>query len=167
MIMTSTAAWVASTLHGRNHNIGKDGSIFSKGQSMSTVIKQSKKFDASKDRVYKTIADSTEHSAFTGAPAKLSNEPGEAFTTHGGAIEGRMLEIIPNELIVQAWRVATWPKGVYSIVSYAFTGDSTSAEITLTHSGLPEEEVDHIDQGWHNMYWEPMTKYFAAIGGNA
>jgi len=129
---------------------------------MSTVIIQTKKFDVSIDRVYKTIADSTEHSAFTGAPAILSSEPGGAFTTHGGAIEGRILEIVPNERIVQAWRVATWPQGVYSIVSYAFSGDSTSAEITLTHSGLPEEEVGHIAQGWHNQYWEPMAKYFAA-----
>ncbi len=131
---------------------------------MSTVINQSKKFDASVERVYKTIADSAEHSAFTGAPAKLSNEPGDAFTTHGGAIEGRILEIVPNERIVQAWRVATWPQGVYSIVCYTFTGDSNSAEITLNHSGLPEEELGHIAQGWHNMYWEPMTKYFALSG---
>lgn len=128
---------------------------------MSTVVNQSKKFDASIDRVYKAIADSAEHSAFTGAPALLSGEPGGTFTTHGGAIEGRMLEIVPNERIVQAWRVATWPQGVYSIVAYAFTGDSNGAEITLTHSGLPEEEAGHIDQGWNNMYWEPMAKYFA------
>lgn len=134
---------------------------------MSTVINQSKKFDASIDRVFKAIADSTEHSAFTGAPAILSDEPGRAFTTHGGAIEGRILEIVPNERIVQAWRVASWPQGIYSIVSYGFTGDGTSAEISLTHSGLPEEEVGHIAQGWHNMYWEPMDKYFAAVGGNA
>ena len=118
---------------------------------MSTVVNQTVKFDAGVERVYQAIADSTEHSAFTGVPALLSTEPGGPFTTHGGAIEGRVLELIPNERIVQAWRVADWPKGVYSIVQYEFTGDSNSSVITLTHSGLPEDAAEHIAQGWQNM----------------
>lgn len=128
---------------------------------MSTVVSQTVKFDAGVERVYRAIADSTEHSAFTGAPAQLSTELGGPFTTHGGAIEGRALELIPNERIVQAWRVADWPKGMYSIVQYKFSGDSKQSEISLTHSGLPEDAVVHIAQGWQNMYWTPLTEYLS------
>jgi activator of HSP90 ATPase len=126
---------------------------------MTTVVNQTVKFDAGVERVYRAIADSAEHSTFTGAPAVLSIDSGGPFSTHGGAIEGRILELIPNERIVQAWRVADWPKGVYSIVQYEFSGDSNHSEIKLTHSGLPEDAAEHIAQGWQNMYWTPLTEY--------
>ena len=129
---------------------------------MATVVNQSVSFNAGVERVFQAIADSTQHSAFTGAPAMLSTELGGPFTTHGGAIEGRVLELIPNERIVQGWRVADWPKGVYSIVQYEFTGDSNSSEIKLTHSGIPEDATEHIAQGWQSMYWTPLAEYLAA-----
>ncbi|MEO5973616.1 MAG: SRPBCC domain-containing protein [Ilumatobacteraceae bacterium] len=128
---------------------------------MSTVVTQTVKFDAGVERVYQALADSTEHSAFTGAPALLSNDPGGSFTTHGGAIEGRVLELNPGERIVHAWRVADWPKGVYSVVRYEFTGDKNHAEISLTHSGLPEDAAEHIADGWHKMYWTPLMDYLS------
>ncbi len=126
---------------------------------MATLVNQSVKFNAGVERVYQAIADSTQHSAFTGASALLSTELGGPFTTHGGAIEGRILELIPNERVVQAWRVADWPKGEYSIVRFEFSGDSNHSEIKLTHSGIPEDETEHIAQGWQNMYWTPLAKY--------
>ena len=126
---------------------------------MSTVVTQTVKFDAGVERAYQALADSAEHSTFTGAPANLPTELGGQFTTHGGAIEGRTLELVPNERIVQAWRVADWPKGVYSIVQYEFSGDDKRSEIRLTHTGLPEDAAEHIAMGWQNMYWTPLTEY--------
>ncbi|MFA5774515.1 MAG: SRPBCC domain-containing protein [Ilumatobacteraceae bacterium] len=128
---------------------------------MSTIVTQTVTFDTGVERAYRTLADSAEHSAFTGAPAKLPTESGEQFTTHGGAIEGRTLELVPNERIVQAWRVADWPQGVYSIVRYEFSGDNKRTEIKLTHTGLPEDAAEHIAVGWQNMYWTPLTEYFS------
>lgn len=128
---------------------------------MSTVVTQTIKLDAGVERVYRAISDSTEHSAFTGAPALLSSDPGGSFTTHGGAIEGRVLDLKQNERIVQAWRVADWPQGVYSIVRYEFTGDKNRAEIALTHSGLPEDAAEHIADGWHKMYWTPLREHLS------
>jgi activator of HSP90 ATPase len=131
---------------------------------MTTAITQTVRFDAPVDRAYRAIADSTEHASFTGAPAVLPDEPGGAFTTHGGAIEGRMLELVPDQRLVQAWRPADWPAGVYSVVRYEFSATADGSQITLTHTGLPDEGADHLAQGWQERYWEPLAAYLSQPG---
>lgn len=128
---------------------------------MADPLIQTVGFDAGVDRVYRAIADSAEHTAFTGAPAELAAEAGGTFTTHGGAIEGRMLELVPNERLVQAWRPADWPAGAYSVVRYDFAGDDDHAEITLTHTGLPDEALEPVAEGWNHRYWGPLAEYLA------
>lgn len=128
---------------------------------MPESIAQTVSFDASVQRVYRAIADSTEHSSFTGAPAELSTEPGGAFSTHGGAIEGVMLDLVENERIVQAWRPGDWPAGVFSVVRYDFDGDDLRCQITLTHAALPAEGSEHIAEGWEQRYWGPLAEYLA------
>src|SRR5688572_27480501 len=125
----------------------------------TTTVEQTVTFAASLERTYRAIADSAEHSAFTGAPATLPPEEGAAFSTHAGEIEGRLLELVPNQRIVQAWRARGWPDGTYSVVRYEFFGNETETEIHLSHTGLPTEAVDHIADGWQKMYWTPLTDY--------
>jgi activator of HSP90 ATPase len=126
---------------------------------MTTTVEQTASFAAPVGTVFAAIADAATHSAFTGAPATVSREVGAAFTTHGGGIEGRLIELVPNERIVQAWRPAGWPAGVYSLVRYEFSGDSANTIITLTHTGLPDGAAEHIAEGWNNMYWTPLAEY--------
>ena len=125
----------------------------------TTNVEQTVHFSASLGRTYRAIADSAEHSAFTGAPAAIPVEQGAAFTTHGGEIEGRILEVVANERIVQAWRPRGWPEGTYSIVRYDFSGNDEGTEIHLSHTGLPDGAADHIADGWQKMYWTPLAEY--------
>ena len=62
---------------------------------------------------------------------------------------------------MQAWRVSNWPDGVYSIVKFELEKISDSeTRLIFDHTGFPEEHGEHLDQGWHNQYWEPMKKFF-------
>ena len=47
------------------------------------------------------------------------------------------------------------------MVRYDFEGDDAAVQITLTHTGLPEEGTAHIAEGWEQMYWNPLGEYFA------
>jgi len=123
------------------------------------TITQTNTFNASVSTVFGIIASSSEHSAMTGAPAELSDEPGGSFTTHGGAIEGRLIESLSNERLVQAWRPADWPAGVYSLVRYDFVANGDSTDITLTHSAIPEGAAPHLAEGWNTMYWGPLAAH--------
>jgi hypothetical protein len=50
---------------------------------------------------------------------------GGAFTLFGGHITGRHIELVPDQRIVQAWRVVDWIPVVYSIVKFELTEGTT------------------------------------------
>ena len=120
-------------------------------------IEQTIPLAAPADTLRSLIADSAMHSAFTGAPADIGAEPGSTWTAFGGKIEGRTLDSSPTQL-VQAWRSADWPDGGYSLVTFQFA-DGT---IRLVHDAVPDGAKDMLEQGWHQMYWEPMKAWLAA-----
>jgi activator of HSP90 ATPase len=128
---------------------------------MPDVIHQEVTFAASPKKVYEALMDETQHGEFTGAPAKISRDEGGAYSCHGGQIVGRNLELAANRRIVQAWRVAAWPEGVYSVVKFELEKNGDGTKLTLDHAGVPEDGRDMVAQGWHMRYWEPMTKYLA------
>jgi uncharacterized protein YndB with AHSA1/START domain len=126
---------------------------------MSTAIRQEIDFKANPQRVYEALTDGKHFSAFTGHPAKIDLAAGGAFSCFGGQIEGRILDLVPNRRIVQAWHVKTWPEGVFSIVRFELREQGAGTRLILEHSGFPEENRMHLDGGWSRMYWEPLKKY--------
>ncbi len=129
---------------------------------MTDSFTQTNTFAASRPDVYGAIAEADRHSAVTGAPAEIVAEPGTPFTTHGGAIQGFTLDVEAGVRIVQAWRPADWPDGVYSVVRYDFADEGEGTQITLTHSSVPDGAAQHLEAGWQQMYWEPLAAYLAA-----
>src|SRR6266481_3578834 len=129
---------------------------------MANAIQREIVFKASPKRVYDALLDSRQFSEFTGgAPAEISRDPGGAFSCFGGMITGRNVELIPNQRIVQAWRVGNWPEGVYSIVQFALKAQGSESKLSLLHVGFPEGSEEHLASGWSKMYWEPLKKYLA------
>lgn len=128
---------------------------------MSTPIHQEVVFKASPDRIYEALMDARQHGAFTGSPAEISRDAGGPFSCHGGQIVGRNIELVRNQRIVQAWRVASWADGVYSIVKFELQRHGSETRLVLDHSSFPEDERPHLESGWHARYWEPLRKYLA------
>jgi activator of HSP90 ATPase len=90
---------------------------------------------------------------------QIGREAGGYFTLFGGHIVGRQIELLPNERIVQAWRVVDWNPGVYSIVKFEFTEQGSSTKIIFDHAGFPQGKGQHLAEGWKMNYWEPLEKY--------
>lgn len=126
---------------------------------MSHVIHQEIVIAASPQRVYSALTDSQQFSALTGAPAEISREAGGAFSCFGGMILGRHVELMANERIVQAWRVANWDVGVYSVARFVLKAQGTGTLIIFEHAGFPDGTGEHLETGWHSNYWEPLKKY--------
>ena len=74
-------------------------------------------------------------------------------------IEGRQVELVQDERIVQAWRVRNWEAGVYSIATFQLTSENGGTRIEFTHVGFPPEIRTHLESGWHENYWEPLKNY--------
>ena len=89
----------------------------------------------------------------------ITAEQGDRFSVHDNKIEGCNIEVIKDELIVQAWRPANWPNGNYSVVKLTFSEIKCNCVITLDQTGIPEGGVEHLDEGWNKMYWEPLKAW--------
>ncbi|HTD84272.1 MAG TPA: SRPBCC domain-containing protein, partial [Gemmatimonadaceae bacterium] len=74
-------------------------------------------------------------------------------------IIGRHLELVPDKRIVQAWRVVPWDPGIYSIARFQLNGQDSKTTIVFDHTGFPNGLGQHLADGWHQNYWEPLRKY--------
>ena len=132
------------------------------------TIHQSACFKVAPARVYNTLLSSAAFSActkksfdmFTASSAKIDSVVGGTFSLFDGHITGRILELVPDQRIVEAWRVVDWPAGVYSIARFDLSADGGGTRVTFEHVGFPEGLKDHLSIGWQQHYWEAMTKYF-------
>jgi len=140
----------------------------------SDAIHQEVVFKAPRKRVYESPPDAAQFEKVVqlsnavktgmvppGKPAEISREPGGVFSLFGGYISGRQIELVPNERIVQAWRTGSWPAGAYSIASFALTDQDSNTTLMFDHKGFPDGTAQHLAEGWHVNYWEPLAKFLA------
>ena len=124
-----------------------------------TSLHQEVAFGAKPERIYEAILDAKQFAAFTGATAEIDPKPGGSFKMFGGLIEGRNVELILNQRIVQAWRPTHWDAGVYSIVKFELKPQGGGTRLVLDHTGFPAGEFDSLSAGWKSHYWDPLKKY--------
>jgi len=124
-----------------------------------TALHQDISIKATPHRIYDILLDAKKFAALTGAPATIDDKAGASFSLFGGLIVGRNVELIPDQLIVQAWRPTHWAPGVYSMAKFAFNPQGAATLISFDHTGFPEGEFDNLEWGWNNHYWEPLKKF--------
>jgi len=128
-----------------------------------TSLHQEVDFKATPQRIYQALLSSKDFAAFTGAAAEIDAKPGGAFSLFGGMVIGRNIELLPNERIVQAWRVvADFPEGVYTMVKFELKPrGSSETSVILDQTGFAEGDFDHLSAGWHSHYWDPLKIFLA------
>jgi activator of HSP90 ATPase len=126
-----------------------------------TSLHQEIDLNASQQRIYDILMDAQKFASVTGLSAQIDPVAGGAFKTFGGVIEGRNIELIPGQRIVQAWRPAYWDPGVYSVVHFELKVHEAGTMLILDHTGFPEGDFDHLDAGWYLRYWNPLKKYIS------
>jgi activator of HSP90 ATPase len=94
-------------------------------------------------------------------PTQIRSEAGAAFILFGGFITGRQIELVPNVRIVQAWRVAAWGPGVFSIAKFELQKQGAATRLVFDHTGFPKGAGKSLAAGWHKHYWQPLTKFLA------
>jgi activator of HSP90 ATPase len=132
------------------------------------TIHQEIDFNVSPQQVYQALLSSEQFSAFTkksfdmftATSAKIDAKEGGTFSVFDGHIIGRILELVPNERIVEAWRVVDWPAGAYSIAKFEFKSKNPGTNLIFDHIGFPEGLKEHLTIGWQQHYWDALTKYF-------
>jgi activator of HSP90 ATPase len=131
------------------------------------TIHQETEFKASPAQLYqalissKAFSDCTKKSfpSFSPASAKIDSVVGGSFSLFDGHIVGRILELVPNERIVEAWRVVDWPAGIYSIARFEFRSNGTGTTAVFDHTGFPKGLKEHLVSGWKEHYWAALAMY--------
>jgi uncharacterized protein YndB with AHSA1/START domain len=131
-----------------------------------TFIHQEALVAAPPQRVFELLTSGNLFGAATGMPAELTAREGDSFSAFGGRIEGRQIELVPGERVVQAWRFGSahpspWEPGVYSTVRFALAPAGDGTRLVIDHTGIPGEWIEHISSGYPAFYQEPIVKYFA------
>ena len=130
---------------------------------MTPVIEQTVSFKKiSPADLYELFMDSAKHSAATGMPAKISRKVGGKWSAFKGMIWGKNLALVPDQMIVQAWRSSQFKKtDPDSILVVSFEKTGTGARVHLVHVGVPPHDHKGVTNGWKKYYWEPWKKYLA------
>ena len=133
---------------------------FGKEKIVSTSIHQEVTINAKPEEVYQAFMDEARHSAFTGGASRISNEVGGRAEMHDGQIVAQNIELEANRKIVQAWRVAAWDEGVYTLLRISLAADGSGTRLTLDQTGCPEDMTEHLSAGWEARYWQHLKAYF-------
>jgi activator of HSP90 ATPase len=139
----------------------------SKDSLKGIAIHQEVSFKANPKQVYETLLSSKQFSEctkksfdnFTAASAGIDPVTGGTFSLFDGVITGRIIELVPNQRIVEVWRVSDWPSGIYSIVRFELKADGSGTRLIFDHTGFPEGLKAHLTIGWQQHYWDALTKY--------
>jgi activator of HSP90 ATPase len=133
------------------------------------AIHQENVFKASRKRVYAALTETKQFDrlvklsgisdALGTKATQISDQVGGAFTIFGGHIIGRQLELVPDERIVQAWRVVDWEPGRYSTVRFELVDEGAGTKIVFDHFGFPKGLGEHLASGWKEHYWDTLQKY--------
>jgi len=138
-------------------------------------IHQERRFNANRKRIYDALTVPKQFDKITQLtgvmaspemakmqkPTQISQHVGGAFALFGGYITGRQIELAPDELIVQAWRVGSWGRGVYSIARFELIDQGASTRVVFDHTGFPKGQAEHLASGWQEHYWDPLVKFLS------
>ena len=130
---------------------------------MTPLIQQSVRFPCSPRMLFELYMDSAKHSAATGQRARISRRAGGTFTAFAGMLEGRNLVVVPNRMVVQAWRSTSWKRAeADSVLVLEFSKDAGGSRVDLVHINVPPYDHQRVSQGWPKYYWKPWRAYLAA-----
>jgi uncharacterized protein YndB with AHSA1/START domain len=140
---------------------GKKGTAKARAHAVA-AIEQLEHFSAPPETIYRVWLDAAHHAAFTGSPATSDPRPGGIFSAWDGYIQGRHLELVESERIVQSWRAADFPPGSPdSRLEIRLTPESGGTRLELRHTSVPKKNAASYAEGWHEHYWRPLRAYLA------
>jgi len=170
-----TALGVAQNAFGTGDAEAKHADLSETISHAGDAIHQEVTFKANPKRVYEALLDTKQFDTIArfspegrmgGLPTKISREEGGGFTLFGGHILGRHIELVPNERIVQAWRVVLWDPGVYSIARFELKEQDAGTRVVFDHTGFPQGQAQHLADGWKAHYWDGLEKFLAQADGS-
>lgn len=95
---------------------------------------------------------------WSGEKTEFIAEVGAEFSLFEGSIQGKNLELIPGEKIVQQWYFGEQEED--SIVTFILHESKNNTSLELRHTNIPDEDYDDMLEGWNQVYMERLMEFY-------
>lgn len=116
------------------------------------------------ERVMELLTDPLLIRKWSGGDAVLEQKEGGRFGMFDGWVSGNVLKCTGSELAF-TWKTTDWNEGAQaSEVHILLAADEAGTKVTLTHTGLPDEnERDSHKTGWMDFFFDPLEDYILIV----
>ncbi len=111
--------------------------------------------------VWMAFTSASSMELWTGYYADFKPEPGSEFSLWEGDITGKVLEVVPNEKLVEQWYFEG--ENVESIATLKFFQEKNKVTVELSHINIPDDAYENIMDGWVEYYLGGI-KTFVEVG---
>ena len=109
-------------------------------------------FNVTAEQLYITLLDAQRVSAWTRSQAQIEARENSEFRLFGGSITGQIKKLVPNEHIVQSWRLEDWEAGHYAQLDIQLKQGAGETTMVVKWSGIPIGEEERIRGNFEDYY---------------
>ena len=132
----------------------------SSGGIKVSCLKMNLDFAGPPGELFDCFADKRRVQVYAGSDCALEFSVGGSFSLFDGNISGKIVDIHPRQKLSMTWRISSWPKEHYSLVTITFQPSSSGTNLSVVQDNVPEGEVDRTRDGWTRFYWERISSCF-------
>jgi len=114
-------------------------------------IEQTYEIAASPEEVWRALTDPELIREWSGAAAEFPLQAGAKYSLWDGSIVGEIIEIIPEQKLVQTWKPQDWTR-TDSVVTFALTPQGKGTRVDLVHVNVEESDYEGTNEGWDIYY---------------
>lgn len=121
---------------------------------MTEPLVVTRRIEAPPSKVYRYLTESESWALWQGVEVSLDPHPGGVISMAmpgGQMAQGKLVELVPDRRVVFSWGWVGHPEvpPASTTVEIDLAAEGSGTVVTLTHRGLPPEEV-----GIHRLGWE-------------
>ena len=109
--------------------------------------------------VYLALTTASTIHLWSGETAVMKEEAGSEFSLWDGSIEGRNLEFVKNEKIVQQWYFGD--QAEESIVTLLLHPHKKGTSVELRQTNIPDDDYEDIIEGWDEVYFASLIEFYS------
>lgn len=109
--------------------------------------------------VYLALTTASTIHLWSGEPAVMIEEAESEFSLWDGSIEGKNLEFVKNEKIVQQWYFGD--QAEESIVTLLLHPHKKGTSVELRQTNIPDDDYEDIIEGWDEVYFAALIEFYS------
>jgi len=112
-------------------------------------------FNTTAEQLYITLLDEARIAAWSRSYPIIEKFPpsvGSDYKFFGGSVNGKIIKLVPNEHIVELWRLDDWKLGHYAELDIQLVQGAGETKMTVKFTGIPIGEEERVRGNFEDYY---------------